>query len=126
MVRRQKLRRLRTAGIDSCQGKTVLFERYPLFYPFGDDHQPSLHNGAISLPDVLVLLEISESTALLRRAKDRADVISAKVRAFSEVVADLKSCGTRVLVCAESDSVETRVITIVDALDEVFSERARA
>jgi len=124
LLRRQKMHRLREAELASRYGETVLFERYPLFCPFGDDHQPSLQRGSISMPDILVFLEVSESTALARRREDRREVIQAKVKAFGKLV-DADFPRTRVLVCAESESVEVRVNKIADFFDEVLSERAQ-
>ena len=123
LVRQEKALRLGTAARAALEGHIVLFERYPLFTPFGDDLTPSLTQ---EMPDLLVMLDVSETTALDRREDDPEEDIKAKVVVFRDTATRLQAEGERVLICSENESVEERVAKIVNAMDDLLVTRAQA
>lgn len=123
--RAQKSRRLLAAENASTNGHIVIFERYPLFTPFGDDLTPPIRQKS-QMPDLLVMLDVSEATALARRGDDPAEVIKAKVLTFHNETRRLQSQGANMMVCAEGESVEDRVERIVLALNDLLVQRATA
>src|SRR5690606_32698256 len=86
LMRGEKLKKLRQANATIERGEVALFERYPLFHPFGDDMAETVHSSddLKQWPDILVLLDVDEGTVAARRDEDDQDVLRSKVAAFRE------------------------------------------
>ena len=105
-------------------GSVVLFERYPLFHPYGDDMQPTLHPNGPRCPDILVLLDVAEATAIERRPDDDPETLRNKIQAFRQFAVQ-PSNAKQLLVFNESVSLQERVGATLDAVMAVLTERAR-
>ncbi len=124
LTRGEKLRRVQAAEQAARTGSVVLFERYPLFHPYGDDMQPTLHPNGPRCPDILVLLDVAEATAIERRPDDDPETLRNKIQAFRQFAVQ-PSNSKQLLVFNESVSLQERVGATLDAVMAVLTERAR-
>ena len=127
LMRGEKRRRLRSAGKAVERGEIVLFERYPLFHPFGDDMNPSVHLPPIpeaKQPDILVLLDIDPETAFARRANEPRDLLTGKVNAFRHFANQNLRESIAVRVLADGAPVDANVATVLSELVVLLAERA--
>lgn len=124
----EKRRRLSQARRAVACGEVALFERYPLFYPYGDDMASSVHDadGVSVLPDLLVFLEVEPELVLQRREGDDKSVLIEKVRAFRQHREQYQLLGAEVLVLRGDASIEQNVAQISDAIDALLAARAKS
>lgn len=127
-VHNQKRRRLERADRATKAGQIVLFERFPLFYPFGDDSAKGLHGVSVTpnAPDLFVFLDVDPSLLLKRRGVDSADILLRKQREFRAYRCEQQSQNKRLLAMRGDAPLDDNVSEILSALNELLSQRARS
>jgi|GEM_PF-3321710 len=129
LMRAEKMRRLASACEASSRGEIVLFERYPLFYPYGDDMQKTVHTDGDTQqrkPDLLVLLDIDENIAFSRRPSDNRNILKSKIAAFRLFKKSLEGLEGEVIVLNAQVPVAVNVEVILEHLSERLSTKMQA
>jgi hypothetical protein len=129
LMRAEKRRRLVSARKILSQREIVLFERFPLFFPYGDDMADSVHEhdgGNGWGPDLLVLLDVDEATAMSRRPEDDRETLRRKVAAFRRFRDDPGNIGHEVIVLDAGAPVAANAAAVLDRMADRLSARARA
>jgi thymidylate kinase len=126
LMRQEKVQKLGQANINIERGEIVLFERYPLFTPFGDDMEPSVHHShsARQWPDIMVFLDIDEETAGSRRYEDDQDILISKVEAFRAFRDAGHIASPRTLVLRGDAPISENVSKILKEVDSFLSTKA--
>ena len=124
----EKRRRLSLARRAMAVGEIALFERYPLFFPYGDDMANSVHNvsGVSAMPDLLVYLDAEPEVVIQRREGEDETVLLEKVRAFRQHRERCLSSGVQVLVLKGDASLEHNIAQIAAKVDTLLAARARS
>ena len=129
LMRAEKMRRLASARKAIARGEIALFERFPLFYPHGDDMPDSLHNGGTGQergPDLLVLLDVAEDVAIARRPDDNHDILRKKIAAFQQFGAAPNLPDTEAIVLDANSPVAASLSAILDRVTSRLSAMAQA
>lgn len=117
LSRREKRQRLQRADKLVENGGIALFERYPLFHPYGDDCVPSLNAPP---PDMLVSLQTSTVDIIARRPENQPQLLQAKAAAFT---AFTEAYHANVICLSGNDSVSAWVTELLDSLHSQLLNR---
>jgi hypothetical protein len=109
-------------------GELVLFERYPLFFPHGDDTPNTIFSDEPGLrrqPGLLIMLDVSEQSAMSRRPYDDHDVLKRKIAAFRRFTTDGVEGTSEVVILDADTCVATNVAMVLERLGERLADEAR-
>ena len=84
MMDRDKRTRLRLGGNYASRGGVTIYERFPLFSPYGDGFMGDYQITTEHEPALVVLIAVSAEVAEQRRPGDPKERLEAKVRAFND------------------------------------------
>ncbi len=121
----EKRRKLDKAAAAVDAGEFVLFERYPLFYPYGDDMAKTVHAGRSrpEMPDLLIFIDVDPELILKRRLGEDQNVLFEKVQAFRRHREHLDA-SVEVLVLKGDAPLDANVTKILTKVDKLLSARA--
>jgi thymidylate kinase len=129
LMHKEKQRRLRRSRKSLEKGEVVLFERFPLFFPYGDDMRRSVHDaadGSRVKPDLLFILNVTEKTACARRAGEDLATIKQKVADFRWFSENPGALSDRLVMLDGEASVQQNVDTVLCHLGRRLAAGARS
>ena len=123
----EKRRKFKRSASATSRGEIVLFERYPLFYPYGDDLKRTVHADKRSpvMPDLLVYLDIDPDSVLQRRKNEDQKLLLNKVKAFRSYRENLQIKDEKLLVLNGKTSIDENVKVILERLNTLLVARSK-
>ena len=127
LLLREKRAKLHRAKYVKKLGEIVLFERFPLFYPYGDDLPETVHQNTAPLEDVdlLVYIETELQQILHRRKGEDASILTKKFFAFKSSRNAFADEVDKIMVLNGNESLDQNIVKILEKIDMFLSSKAK-
>ena len=120
MMDRDKRKRLKMGQNNVQEGGITIYDRFPLFSPYGDGLSVGRRIGKSYEPDIIALIEVSSSVAKERRPYDSKERLIQKVTAFNDFGSEKGPYREKILRLDANNTTESNVYLILQHLNNVI------
>ncbi len=127
MMDRDKRQRLKMGRRNEQGGGITIYDRFPLFSPYGDGLSGESGIGEEDEPDIIVLIEVSPSVAKERRPYDSKERLMQKVKAFNHFGSEKGTYMEKIFRLDANNTTESNVSLVLQHLNNViFAKNEKA
>lgn len=124
MTDRDKRTRLRAGSNYAKGGGLTIYERFPLFSPYGDGFVGNYQIDTEQKPDLVVLISVNAEIARERRPTDLKKRLEAKIEAFDQFGSAERPCKEKLLHIDGAKPMSENVKEVLLQLNDLICQKA--